>query len=164
MRTLLAVALLCFLQLAQTGRAADGSLPFETLPGDDLRWYDARDLGVVGRGWTDVKEFYDRLPAKAEGVVREPVWNLSRSSSGMYVDFTADTKLIAVRWELRSPTLAQPHMAATGVSGVDLYGRTNDGTWRMDCRRQTDGGRYQSDARLHAAGRKTRVSRVSSAL
>ncbi|MBN8627361.1 MAG: SGNH/GDSL hydrolase family protein [Planctomycetes bacterium] len=110
--------------------AADGEIPFETFPGDPLRWYDARELGVVGRGWTEVKEFYDRLPAKAEGVVREPVWNLSRNSSGMYVDFVADTSLIAVRWGLRSPTLAMPHMAATGVSGVDLYGRTEDGTWR----------------------------------
>lgn len=110
--------------------AADGPIPYTSIPKDPLRWYDARDLVVEGRGWNDVVEYYDRLPAKAEKIVRGAVWGLSRNSAGMAVRFTADTPSIAVRWTLRSPKLEMPHMAATGVSGVDLYGRADDGTWR----------------------------------
>jgi len=117
---------------AQTPAAPSAGVPFTAVQGDKfkLRWYDAKDLDVEGRGYADVKEYYDRLPAKAEGVVRDAVWGLSRSSSGMCVWFDADTPSISVRWTLRSPSLALPHMAATGASGVDLYGKAADGTWR----------------------------------
>ena len=30
---------------------------------------------------------YDRLPAAAEGVVRDTVWTLSRDSAGLYIAF-----------------------------------------------------------------------------
>lgn len=118
------------LLIVPAARAADVPVPYTSIPNDPLRWYDARDLTVEGRGWNDVAEYYDRLPAKAEKIVRGSVWGLSRNSAGMCVRFTADTPSIAVRWKLRSPKLEMPHMAATGVSGVDLYGRTEDGTWR----------------------------------
>lgn len=95
----------------------------------DFIWTDLQKLGVEGRGWTETKSDFDRLPAKAEGQVREPVWNLSRSSSGLLVRFLTDATDLSVTWVLTSSNLAMPHMAATGVSGVDLYVR--DGTtWR----------------------------------
>ena len=46
----------------------------------ELVWYDIRALGVEGQGWTEVKSPFDRLPAKAEGKVRDAVWGLSRGS------------------------------------------------------------------------------------
>jgi GDSL-like Lipase/Acylhydrolase family/N-terminus of Esterase_SGNH_hydro-type len=94
-----------------------------------IQWIDARDLNVEGKGWTDTKAFYDRLPAKAEGKVPGPVWNLSRNSSGMHVRFVTDATNITVRWSVTSPSLAMPHMSATGVSGVDLYVKLNSGDW-----------------------------------
>ena len=42
-----------------------------------INWYNAQDVGVEGKGWKDTKRYFDRLPAKAENVVREPVWDLS---------------------------------------------------------------------------------------
>jgi hypothetical protein len=45
-------------------------------------WFDIRQFGVEGRGWNDTKDFYDRLPARAEGLVRKPVWDLSHDSAG----------------------------------------------------------------------------------
>jgi hypothetical protein len=42
--------------------------------GSDTLWYDLRLLDVEGRGWTETTAFYDRLPARAEGIVREAVW------------------------------------------------------------------------------------------
>jgi hypothetical protein len=97
---------------------------------DAYSWYDARYLDVEGKGWKDTKSFYDRLPAKAEALVREPVWNLSHDSAGMCVRFVTDANEIHARWELRSKNLAMPHMPATGVSGLDLYVKSTDGKWK----------------------------------
>ncbi|MBS0202335.1 MAG: SGNH/GDSL hydrolase family protein [Planctomycetes bacterium] len=107
---------------------ANDSLVFKEQ--DGIRWYDIRQLGVEGQGWTENKSLYDRLPARAEGVVRDAVWNLSRDSAGMCVRFQADPGTLHARWTLTKANLAMPHMAATGVSGVDLYAKDDKGTWR----------------------------------
>src|SRR5262245_43007966 len=39
----------------------------------NLVWRDARELMVEGRGWRDTKDFYNRLPARAEKMVRQNV-------------------------------------------------------------------------------------------
>ena len=88
---------------------------------DGVRWYDIRQLGVEGQGWTDTMAPYDRLPGRAKGVVRDAVWNLSRDSAGQCVRFKTSAGKIHARWTLTKENLAMPHMPATGVSGVDLY-------------------------------------------
>ena len=95
----------------------------------EVNWIDARELGIEGQGWTELKQPYDRLPAKAEGVVRAPVWSLGQDSAGMLVRFTTDATELRARWTLRKKSLALPHMPATGVSGLDLYVLV-DGKWR----------------------------------
>jgi len=91
-------------------------------------WYNAELLGVEGKGWVDTESYYDRLPLRAKGLVREPVWNLSHDSAGMYVLFVTDSDTLIVRWNLtETENLAMPHMPATGVSGLDLYARDNTG-------------------------------------
>jgi len=109
--------------------AAEGSDPSVERV-DAFSWYDICRLDVEGKGWTNTKSFYDRLPAKAEAVVRKPVWNLSLDSAGMCVRFVTDANEIQARWELRSKSLAMPHMPATGVSGLDLYVKGTDGKWK----------------------------------
>lgn len=98
-------------------------------PAQEIVWTDVRTIGVEGKGWTDTKAYYDRLPARAEGVVRDPVWKLSRHSAGLCVRFSTDAPELHVRWALTSDRLAMAHMPATGVSGVDLYVQTARG-WR----------------------------------
>ena len=95
----------------------------------DLIWSNADDFTVEGRGFQDRASTWDRLPARAKGVVRDQVWNLSRHSAGIAVRFVTDSPSITVRWNLISDSLAMPHMPATGVSGMDLYARTSEG-WR----------------------------------
>lgn len=97
-------------------------------PEGKVFWYDIRLLDVEGQGWKETKAPFDRLPANAEGVVREPVWNLSRHSAGICVRFITDATTIQARWTLTSDRLAMPHMPATGVSGLDLYVR-HEGRW-----------------------------------
>ena len=112
---------------------ASSQLPSPLSPqasSDSISWYAVSNWGVEGRGWSDVKRFFDRLPAKAEGVVREKVWDLSRHSAGMSCRFTTDAPEIQVRYALLLPRLEMPHMPATGVSGVDLDTLLEDGQWR----------------------------------
>jgi hypothetical protein len=97
---------------------------------DGTLWYDIRLLDVEGQAWKETAAPFDRLPAKAEGKVRDAVWNLSRNSAGLCVRFTTDAPQIQAAWELTSPNLAMPHMPATGVSGLDLYVRDDKGQWR----------------------------------
>ena len=78
-------------------------------------WYDVRALGVEGQGWQETKAPFDRLPANAEGVVRQPVWDLSRHAAGLCVRFVSDATTVSGRWALTSDKLAMPHVLATGV-------------------------------------------------
>lgn len=92
-----------------------------------MKWTDIRDLRIEGQGWTDTKAPFDRLPARAEDVVRDVVWDLSRHSAGLCVKFVTDATEIHGRWTLTLDRLAMSHMPATGCSGLDLYIDTDDG-------------------------------------
>jgi hypothetical protein len=98
----------------------------------DLVWHDVTKWGVEGRILPDQerKRWFDRLPASAEGKVTSAVWNLSRDSAGMMVRFKTDATAIHVHYKVSKTNLGQPHMPATGVSGVDLYARDKDGKWK----------------------------------
>jgi len=113
----------CVFGLGSATRAVEPKIEAETA------WYNVADWGVEGKGWQETARYYDRLPAKAEGVVREPVWSLSRHSAGMCVRFETDASAISARYTLLCSSLALPHMPATGVSGVDLYAQAEDGHW-----------------------------------
>ncbi|WP_229738486.1 SGNH/GDSL hydrolase family protein [Parapedobacter pyrenivorans] len=91
----------------------------------DLRWYNPITDGaflISGQGWNNdqLANPFDRLPAKAQRTVRPGVWNLSRNSSGVCIEFYTDAAQIEVRYQVEG-RLYMYHMAATGVSGVDLY-------------------------------------------
>ena len=92
-----------------------------------MNWTDIRDLRIEGQGWTDTKAPFDRLPARAEGVVTDAVWERSRQSAGLCARFITDAQEIRGRWTLTKDRLAMPHMPATGVSGLDLYIETPEG-------------------------------------
>jgi lysophospholipase L1-like esterase len=96
---------------------------------DELLWTDVGDWPIEGRAFGERKAPYDRLPARAEGIVRKAVWDLSRDSSGMAVRLQTASPELHVRYRLTKSQLDMSHMPATGVSGVDLYGRDGD-RWR----------------------------------
>lgn len=95
-----------------------------------LDWHNPESWGVEGRGFSETKRFYDRLPARAKGVVRDAVWNLSRHSAGISTRFKTESSEIHVRYQLTEKSLAMSHMPATSVSGVDLYAKDNENKWR----------------------------------
>ncbi|MEQ1850257.1 MAG: SGNH/GDSL hydrolase family protein [Chthoniobacteraceae bacterium] len=103
-----------------------------TQPATPMDWHDVKKWGVEGRAWTDMERqrWFDRFPAVADGKVTATVWGLSRDSAGMMFRFKTDATSISARYVLRSDRIAMPHMPATGVSGVDLYARDDQGRWR----------------------------------
>jgi GDSL-like Lipase/Acylhydrolase family/N-terminus of Esterase_SGNH_hydro-type len=96
----------------------------------NIVWFDIRELGIEGQGWTDTKAPFDRFPAKAEKSVRPPVWGLSRHSTGLCVRFVTEATAINAQWTVTNKNLAMPHMPATGVSGLDLYVKMPKGQWQ----------------------------------
>jgi lysophospholipase L1-like esterase len=120
-----------FLMLAGSGAAGlvAASVRGAEKKEPELDWHDVRDWGVEGKGWTDTVKYFDRLPARAEGKVPAPVWSLSRHSAGMLARFKAGSE-IWIEHTVTSPSLALPHMPATGVSGIDLYADDPAGNWR----------------------------------
>lgn len=85
-----------------------------------------------GRGWRspDAERLTDRLPGRAQALVPEPVWELSRHSAGLYYRFRTDASELAVRWTVGYEQIAWGHMPASSVSGVDLYGTDDSGALR----------------------------------
>ena len=85
---------------------------------------------VEGQAWpAEVAEPYDRLPARAQDKVREPVWKLSKQSAGLVIRFRSNSGQIRVKYTV-SGGHALPHMPATGVSGLDLYAVSSEGEMR----------------------------------
>ncbi|MBK7931189.1 MAG: SGNH/GDSL hydrolase family protein [Bryobacterales bacterium] len=99
-------------------------------PAAELDWHNAKQFTVEGLGFNDLKSPYDRLPARAEGVVRPAVWDLSRDASGVLVRFVANTPAIHARWTLTKKNLTIPTMTAVASSGLDLYARDDARRWR----------------------------------
>ena len=97
---------------------------------EDWKWFNPMEAGfpvVQNQGWTsEIGQTYYRLPERAMGKVRGPVWNLSRHSAGLAVHFYSNAPQIKVRYVVDGP-LEMHHMPATGVSGIDLYGIHQDG-------------------------------------
>jgi hypothetical protein len=94
-------------------------------------WYDCKDIGIEGKGWTNTTSLYDRLPPKAEGKVTPTVWDLSHDSASLCVHFRTDAPSIQIRWDLLREKLGASNMPASGVSGVDLYAENENGSWQF---------------------------------
>ncbi|MBI4892841.1 MAG: SGNH/GDSL hydrolase family protein [Acidobacteria bacterium] len=109
------------------GATAFAQAPAEKIEAD---WHDASKLTVEGLAFQDRKSPWDRLPARAEGVVRKEVWALSRDSAGALVRFTSNATQLRARWTLTRKSLAGVNMTAIGASGLDLYVKTGPASWR----------------------------------
>jgi hypothetical protein len=85
---------------------------------------------VEGQGFRDLLSPWDRLPGRAEAVVRKEVWDLSRQPVGILVRFVTDATAIWARWKVKNQRFAGPTNTAVGSSGLDLYVKTGDHQWR----------------------------------
>ncbi|TMM59009.1 hydrolase [Maribacter algarum] len=103
-------------------------LPISAQETNDYSWHNPLESldQIDGQGWSDIG--YNRLPDAAENVVRKPVWSLSRHAAGLAIRFKTDADSLQIEYEVDG-NHAMNHMPATGVSGVDLYGKNEANEW-----------------------------------
>lgn len=93
------------------------------------QYIDIGHLQVYGKGPWETSGLYTRFPLSAKDSLREPVWNLSQNSAGLYIRFRTNSKNIGAKWK-NSNNKSMNHMTATGVRGLDLYTLEKTG-WRF---------------------------------
>lgn len=125
--------LLAIFSFVITGQAGDRLDPSRTTPHTHLsgeqtmiEWYDAAHLPIEGRRWHDPDRPFVRLPSRVLDDVTPGVRNMSTRTAGLALRFETDSRHVYARWSGGLP-LAMNHMAATGVSGLDLYRRGESG-------------------------------------
>lgn len=96
---------------------------------DSLKYVDAANFELIGKGFTDTENIYDRLPASLNGKTRPPVWSLSKNCSGLAIRFRTNSTIIAAKWEVTGDVVMN-HFAPTGIKGLDLYCLKN-GKWQF---------------------------------
>jgi lysophospholipase L1-like esterase len=75
---------------------------------------------VCGLPWYGVHErALRRLPARAQAIVREPVWHLAQHPSGARLRFRTDSTSLRLR--ITQPFCEMINMCPIGHSGIDLY-------------------------------------------
>lgn len=104
------------------------NLPFFAQSKYKFVYHGPESFLIEGAAFADsVKESpYDRFPASYKEKVRGPVWSLSKCSAGISVRFVTNSPAIGVKWELLKDEKMN-HMAETGIKGVDLYCKTENG-------------------------------------
>ncbi|MBR1588815.1 MAG: nucleoside hydrolase [Kiritimatiellae bacterium] len=115
----------------KTPKAEVGKIVDELMARGPMDWIDGRNLPLEGKPFADVKRFYDRMPASLESNtnVNRGVWGQCHNTAGECFRFTTDATRLRIQWSLVSGRLAMPHMPATGVSGIDVYGWTEGKGW-----------------------------------
>ena len=94
-----------------------------TPPPPPLDWRPAQDAAFARRGlywWGENQGSFSRLPLRANGVVRPPVWDLAQCPASAQIAFRSDTQTIWIRAANRDGS-HMDHMASTGSNGVQLY-------------------------------------------
>lgn len=94
---------------------------------DSTKYYDGQDFTIIGKFHNEKN--YVRLPLKYKNSVRPEVWDLSQNSAGISIRFRSNATDIKIKWTVMDE-VSFPHMALTGIRGVDLYANVN-GTWQF---------------------------------
>ncbi|MCB0647104.1 MAG: SGNH/GDSL hydrolase family protein [Saprospiraceae bacterium] len=83
-----------------------------------LKSVDAQSLMTIGKYHDEVN--FHRFPEKYKNLVREGVWELSKNSAGISIRFSSNTSTLKLKWTLETNEKF-PHMAWTGIAGLDVY-------------------------------------------
>ncbi len=87
---------------------------------DSMRYVNAKEFQLIGKGFTDTQNSWQRLPDSLKGKTRSPVWSLSKNCSGLAIRFCTNSTVIAAKWEVTGD-VTMNHFTPTGIKGLDLY-------------------------------------------
>lgn len=101
----------------------------------NLKYYDALKFRMINKGFDNSLTPFTRIPAYLKDSVRPDLWERSQCSSGIGFRFATDSKTIGLHYNLLW-NAHMPHMADTGIKGVDLYILDDNGKWSfVNCNR-----------------------------
>ena len=104
-------------------------------------YHSMQDFVVLGRAFP-AQTLYQRFPDSLKLLLRKPVWDLSKNTTGIAVYFETNAKEIYAKWKTGSAVVF-PHVASTLVKGVDLYAY-DEGVWYFAGVGRPDKPVYQS--------------------
>lgn len=90
---------------------------------EEIKWYDAQNFLVEGKGWDDTEAPWERLPLKFKDNASEANWNLSKCPAGISVRFLTDSNTLKATWDGGG---GLTNMTPIGMSGLDVYRRVAD--------------------------------------
>lgn len=96
---------------------------------DSLKYVNATNLELIGKGFSDTPNLYERLPSSLNGKIRPALWSLSTNCSGLAIRFRTNSPVIAAKWEVTG-NVVMNHFAPSGIKGLDLYCLKN-GKWQF---------------------------------
>jgi len=68
---------------------------------------------------------FDRIPLIFKKEIRKEVWDLSKNTAGVSIDFLTNSSFIEFDWEVQD-NFQMNHMPNTGIKGLDLYIKLKD--------------------------------------
>jgi len=84
---------------------------------------------IKGRYWqNELKQPFDRLPARAEALVRPELWKLSQYPAGEYISFSTNASDIRIKYKAEGMYIPT-NSTALLVTGLDLYLRDGNNKW-----------------------------------
>jgi hypothetical protein len=101
---------------------------YSALKADQLIYHDMSGYPLLGTLAPNAEKAYSRLPDSLNGKIRDDVWRLGKNSAGLAIRFSSDASTIGASWKSLNK-FNMNHMTATGIRGLDLYVRQDDGTW-----------------------------------
>lgn len=135
---------LCFLYVPVSAQSAAGR---ET-PG--LRYVNAQDLLLQGRGATVPTVGYGRIDSNLLAEIPKHVADLSKNTAGLQVDFVTNSTRIAFKWTLQHYGVL-PNMTPIAKNGLDLYA-IRDGHWQFVASAAATGDSSEKIAVQHLDG------------
>ena len=98
-----------------------------TFANAQLKFYDASDFPLYGKISEHTETRYERLPLHLKGEIREPLWQLGKNTTGLFLRFATNSSSIGLKWTVLN-NMRMHHMTDIGIRGFDLYA-LQDGKW-----------------------------------
>ena len=86
-----------------------------------MKWIDGRNMPLEGRAFDDTATYFERLPAGVTTNVNGGVRGMKRHTAGLQLRFRTDSPRICLEWTPDGNPKSFPHMAQTGIDGIDVY-------------------------------------------
>lgn len=90
-------------------------------------WHEAK--WANGLCETDSAHIFRRMPGYVQPLVTPGAWSQSVAAAGEFLHIKTNARAFLIKYTLVNKNFALPHMAATGMSGLDLYAKDANGVW-----------------------------------